>query len=399
MRIVSRSNRLVASIALCILGTSALSACAVNKRPKTTVTQLLADGVRAADSERALRDTVIERLVRRAKARGDGTLDILLLSGGGQNGAFGVGFVRGWSERTDAPMPRFDLVTGISTGALQAPYVLLGTRASIDTVTALYRRAAQRVAPKFDPWFLFRRTGGLVNTKNYDRTLEQSVSGDFRTQLRAAFAEERQLLFGTADFDLGTGRTWSLGDVLDSSQASLTRARSLLKAATAIPGIFPPVVIDGHVHSDGGTISNLLPVLRYEDYQRLGARLAASGMPNVTVRMYVIMNMWTHPAPQVTPASNRRKVSARSTAVLFFSHQPETLAGLADLARAASTIPGLRMEYRAALLPSSQALVPGASKLFDQAFMRQLEDLGAAKARSANPWDAVPSAYMRPPSN
>src|SRR6476661_6059234 len=118
--------------------------CAVNHRPKTTVARLLVDADKSRADERALRDSVIERLVRRARARNDGTLDILLLSGGGQNGAFGVGFMRGWSERTENRMPRFDMVTGISTGALQAPYALLGTPAALDTVTALYRRAAER---------------------------------------------------------------------------------------------------------------------------------------------------------------------------------------------------------------------------------------------------------------
>ncbi len=394
-----RLRVLVSLCALVFTGAFA-GACAVNHRPPTTVARLLADADTARATERALRDSVIERLVRRARARNDGTLDMLLLSGGGQNGAFGVGFMRGWSERTDGRMPRFDMVTGISTGALQAPYALLGTPAALDTVTALYRRAAERVAPSFDWLFLVRRTGGLVNTKNFDRTLEQSVSGVFRDQLRAAFADDRQMLFGTSDFDIGTGRTWSMGDVLDTTDASLRRARSLLKAATAIPGIFPPVVVDGHVHADGGTISNVLPVLRFEDYQRLAARLAAAGMRDVTVRMYVVMNVWAYPPPQVTGASNRRAISSRTSAMLFFAHQPETLSGLADLSRAVSTgIPGLHMQYRVAMLPAETAMTPGANKLFDRAFMLRLEELGAAKARSANPWDVVPSAYERPPRN
>lgn len=399
MRGAMRLRVLVSLCALVFTGAFA-GACAVNHRPPTTVARLLADADTARATERALRDSVIERLVRRARARNDGTLDMLLLSGGGQNGAFGVGFMRGWSERTDGRMPRFDMVTGISTGALQAPYALLGTPAALDTVTALYRRAAERVAPSFDWLFLVRRTGGLVNTKNFDRTLEQSVSGVFRDQLRAAFADDRQMLFGTSDFDIGTGRTWSMGDVLDTTDASLRRARSLLKAATAIPGIFPPVVVDGHVHADGGTISNVLPVLRFEDYQRLAARLAAAGMRDVTVRMYVVMNVWAYPPPQVTGASNRRAISSRTSAMLFFAHQPETLSGLADLSRAVSTgIPGLHMQYRVAMLPAETAMTPGANKLFDRAFMLRLEELGAAKARSANPWDVVPSAYERPPRN
>jgi hypothetical protein len=133
------------------------------------VASLQAEAPRYAERDRATRDSIIERLARRVVRRGDGTLDLLLLSGGGQNGAFGAGFLRGWRVRSeqgppDQRMPVFDLVSGISTGALQSPYALLGSRASLDTLTALYARAVSSIAPTIDWWFWLRRTGGLVNT-------------------------------------------------------------------------------------------------------------------------------------------------------------------------------------------------------------------------------------------
>jgi len=382
-------------LALCSLGY--LAACATNRRPPTTVPQLERDAVALRTLDRTTRDSVIERLVRRAQARGDRTIDILMLSGGGQNGAFGTGFLRGWLSRTDAPMPRFDLVTGISTGALQAPYALLGTKAALDSITATYARAATDIAPTFDWWVLFRRTGGLVSTTRFDRALEKAIDGQFRDQLRTALAEDRQFLFATTDFDLGVGRTWSLGEALDTTSAGLARTRQLLKAATAIPGIFPPVMIDGHLHADGGVITNVLTLLSFEDYQRLAAQLAARGIRDVTLRVYVVMNLWSHIDPKVIPASNRGKISSRSTALLFYAHQPETLASLSNLSRAvASQIPGLRMEVRIATLPAWLSTEPGADKLFDRQFMQRLDSLGYAKARSSAPWDSIPSAYARP---
>jgi predicted acylesterase/phospholipase RssA len=340
---------------------------------------------------------VIARLVRRTVARGDRTIDVLMLSGGGQNGAFGVGFLRGWRSRADASLPTFDLITGISTGALQASYALLGTAAAIDTLTALYRDAQTRVAPSIDWWSFLRRTGGLVNTSRYDRALAQSISGKFRDDLRRAFALDRQIVVGTSDFDLGVGRTWSLGDALDTSAAGSTRTRSLLKAATAIPGVFPPVIIDGHVHSDGGVITNVLPLLDFHDYEQLATALAARGVTNVTVRVYVIMNLWAFAEPKVISPASRRQISARSTAMLFYSHQPQTLELLDALARAVTaSVPGMRLEFRAATQPPEWALEPGAAKLFDRDFMKRLDEWGYAKARSAAPWDVVPSAYIRP---
>ena len=389
--------RLNATWFLALLATLGLTACAAVHRPPTTMAQLDRDAATARDAERATRDTVIERLVRRAQARGDRTLDILMLSGGGQNGSFGVGFLRGWRSRPDAPMPTFDLVTGISTGALQAPYALLGTQAAMDSITATYARAATEIAPTIDWLFWLRRTGGVVNTARFDRALERAINGQFRNDLRRALSQDRQLLFGTADFDLAIGRTWSLGESLDTTSDGLARTRLLLKAATAIPGIFPPVVVDGHVHADGGVIANVLTVLTFDDYQRLAQRLAARGIRDVTIHVWVVMNLWTHPEPKVIKPSSRGEVSARSTAMLFYAHMPETLTALQNLARAVSSqVPGLTLDVHVATLPAWLSTEPGASALFDRQFMQRLDDFGFNKARSANPWDVVPSAYARP---
>lgn len=389
-----RAVFLTASFAVATLG----SACAAVHRPPTTVPSLLQEAPRYAQRDRVTRDSIVERLVRRVIRRGDRTLDVLLLSGGGQNGAFGAGFLRGWRARTDQAMPAFDLVSGISTGALQAPYALLGTGAAVDTLTALYARAATSIAPTIDWWFWLRRTGGLVNTARFDRTLAASVNGQFRDELRRAFADDRQIVFATTDFDLGTGRLWSLGEELDSTAAGLVRVRSLLRAATAIPGIFPPVVIDGHVHADGGVVENVMPVLTHDAYVELGRRLASKGVQDVTVRVWVVMNLWTHPEPRVISPSSRAQVSSRSTALLFYLHQSSTLAGLENLARAVSAdVPGMRMQVRVATLPASESTSPGADALFERRFMQRLDSIGFVRAQRPTPWDTVIGAFARPP--
>lgn len=389
-----RAVFLTASFAVATLG----SACAAVHRPPTTVPSLLQEAPRYAQRDRVTRDSIVERLVRRVIRRGDRTLDVLLLSGGGQNGAFGAGFLRGWRARTDQTMPTFDLVSGISTGALQAPYALLGTGAAVDTLTALYARAATSIAPTIDWWFWLRRTGGLVNTARFDRTLAASVNGQFRDELRRAFADDRQIVFATTDFDLGTGRLWSLGEELDSTAAGLVRVRSLLRAATAIPGIFPPVVIDGHVHADGGVVENVMPVLTHDAYVELGRRLASKGVQDVTVRVWVVMNLWTHPEPRVISPSSRAQVSSRSTALLFYLHQSSTLAGLENLARAVSAdVPGMRMQVRVATLPASESTSPGADALFERRFMQRLDSIGFVRAQRPTPWDTVIGAFVRPP--
>lgn len=375
-----------------------LSGCAAVHRPPTTIPSLLSEADAARASERALRDSVVARLARRIIARPDHAADILMLSGGGQNGAYGVGFLRGWRDRRDAPMPQFDLVTAISTGAVQAPFALMNTTEAIDTLTGLYREAADRIAPSIDWWFWLRRTGGVVNTKRFDATIARVVGPVFRDSLRRAFSEDRQVVFGTTDLDLGIGRTWDLRSSLDTGTAGLVRTRTLLKAATAIPGIFPQVILDGHVHSDGGIVSNILPLLTLDDYRALMTRVRAAGVTTpVAIRVFVIVNGWTHAAPKVMDPASRRQINGRWSGLSFYMHQPQVLEGLASLARAASAdIPGLSMEMRWTGMPSEMALEPGANTLFDKAWMLRVEALGTRRATGTAPWDTIVSPYERP---
>ena len=390
-----RVRHLLRPIALIAL----LGGCAAVHRPPTTIPTLLTDADVARQAERILRDTVIARLARRIIARPDHAADILMLSGGGQNGAYGVGFLRGWRARTDRPMPGFDLITAISTGALQAPFVLTNSATAIDTLTALYREAADRIAPSFDWWFWLRKTGGLVNTRRYDASIARVIDDRFRTDLQAAFAADRQVIFGTTDLDIATGRSWDLRSALDTGSAGLQRTHRLLKAATAIPGIFPQVVVDGHVHSDGGVVSNLLTLLTFDDYRAVIDRVRAAGVTApVSIRVAVIMNGWTHAQPVVMNPASRKAINGRWSTLSFFMHQPQVLEGLESLARAVSTgVPGVTMEMRWTAIPSELALEPEANTLFNKAWMLRLEELGTARATSASPWDSIVSPYVRPP--
>jgi hypothetical protein len=374
-----------------------LTGCAAVHRPATTIPALLSDADTSRSAERRLRDTVVARLARRAVARPDHTVDVLMLSGGGQNGSYGVGFLRGWRSRSDAPMPTFDLITAISTGALQAPFVLLGTAAAHDTLSSLYRNAADRIAPSIDWLFWLRKTGGLVNMKRFDANLATIVDDRLRDSLRVAFAQDRQVVFGTTDLDIATGRAWDLRTAIEGGEAGLVRTRTLLKAASAIPGIFPQVVYDGHVHSDGGVVSNILTLLTLDDYKAMLAQVRAAGVTApVTVRMFVIVNGWTHAAPVIMNPASRKQIQGRWSTLSFYMHQPQVLEGLENLAAAASAVPGLSMVMQWTGIPSEVGLDPAANTLFDKGWMLRLEALGETRARSATPWDTVVSPYVRP---
>ena len=182
-----------------------LTACAAIERPPSTVESLTVDGVGHDKAQRALFDASIDRLAERAITRGDRTLDILLLSGGGQHGAYGIGFLRGWLSRTGDSMPRFDLVTGVSTGSLQAPYALIGIAESLATAGNLYREAATQFAPTPDYWFWLRRTGGVVDTTRFRAEIARTIDARMAERIADAAKQNRQLLIATTDFYLGVG--------------------------------------------------------------------------------------------------------------------------------------------------------------------------------------------------
>lgn len=387
----SRTLTLVAALVLC-------ASCAAVHRPPATLASLEHDADDARRTDEATTDSIVARLARRALARGDRTVDILLLSGGGQGGAYGAGFLRGWRARADAPMPTFDLVSGISTGALQAPFALLGTDAALDTVAALYRRSAESIAPTIDWLFWLRKTGGLVKTKRLERTIASAIDTAMQGGLQRAFGEGRQLVIGTTDFDLGIGRTWDMSRELAGGAAALPRAHTLFLAASAIPGIFPPKVIDGHVHVDGGVVSNVHPVLALSQYERLAQEVRALGFKEpVTVRLWVVMNLWTQLETKVVDPASRGGMHDRAFLLLFWTQQPQLLQRLTELARAVnSDVDGLRMELRFTTMPAAMANDPAAKKLFDRDFMFRLERLGYERAQGPSPWDAAPpTPYQR----
>ena len=391
-----RPARVPCRISALLLVLAGLQGCAAISRPPTTVPALQAERATSLVAEAATTDSVISRLVRRVQRRGDRTVDILMLSGGGQHAAYGAGFLRGWRSRTDEKLPDFDLVTGISAGGLQAPFAFLGTPAALDTLSTLFREAVDRTKPSIDWFFWLRKTGGLVKVGKLERTIAQFLDRAMIRDLQREMSNDRQLIIGTTDADLGIAHTWDMRRVLEAPQGDV-RTRALMRATSAIPGIFPPVVIDGHVHTDGGVISNVMPILGLEEYRRLAERLRAAGVSEpVTVRVWLVMNLFLDPPVKVVNPANRGGMSSRGTEILFFAQQAAMFERFSMLARAVSlSVPGISIELRGTALDGSLVNEPGASELFDKAWMQRVEKLGFDRARGSNLWDIVVEGAKR----
>ena len=185
------------------------------------------------------------------------SLDVLALSGGGADGAYGAGFLVGWSEA--GTRPRFDVVTGVSTGALQATFAFLGSKYD-PVLTDLYTNTSSHDI------FTHRGVSGLLGDALMDtEALAVKIAEVVTPEILAEVAEEhrrgRRLYVATTNLDAGVVAVWDMGKIAGESSADGGRLyREVLRASAAVPGYFEPVIIHptagvdtvGQMHVDGG---------------------------------------------------------------------------------------------------------------------------------------------------
>ena len=184
-----------------------------------------------------------------AKATGERSLkqlNVLALSGGGADGAFGAGVLSGWTEL--GTRPKFDIVTGVSTGALQSTFAFLGPQYDA-SLKDLY------TATTSHDIFTHRGVAGLLgdslmDTEALETKLEQVITDDVLAQVAAEHRAGRRLYVATTNLDAGVVAVWDMGKIAASDQPWRGELyRDILRASAAVPAFFQPVMI--HPHADG----------------------------------------------------------------------------------------------------------------------------------------------------
>ncbi|MGE8146656.1 patatin-like phospholipase family protein [Pseudomonas frederiksbergensis] len=188
---------------------------------------------------------------------------MLAVSGGGDAGAFAAGLIAGWT--THGTRPLFKVVTGISAGALVAPFAFLGSE-----YDGVIRYVSNAIGPKdiFHSRNVLTRfaSDGIADSKPLSRLIAKYVTAEILSAIASEYAKGRILLIGTTDLDSGRPVTWNMGAIA-SSQASvaLDLFRNIMLASMSIPGAVSPVMIDVEVdgkqfqemHVDGGVITQV----------------------------------------------------------------------------------------------------------------------------------------------
>lgn len=255
----------------------------------------------------------------------DGRLDFIALSGGGSNGAFTAGLMKGWSETGERP--DFEVVTGVSTGALAAPFVFLGPDYDDELAEAYTGGAAAGLLQS-------RGLGALIGSGIYKSEplralVERFVDEDVLRAVAAEYAKGRVLLVATTDLDSQRGVSWDLGAIAtQATPEALELFRSVLVASASIPGAFPPVLIPSdnaglnfeEMHVDGGVTTPFLAVPE---------TLWSFREPSDTLRgarFYVVVNGRTNPSFGITK-DTPQGVLGRSLDILLRASLVTTLAG------------------------------------------------------------------------
>jgi len=191
----------------------------------------------------------------------DGRHDVLLLSGGGSDGAFGAGVLVGWTE--SGKRPKFDIVTGVSTGALMATLAFLGPKHDPD-LRRLYTEVTTKQVLK-SRGVLGLLSGSYFAATPLEKMIETTVDEAMLDEVAAEWRTGRRLYVATTDLDRGVTVTWDMGRIANSkSPYRATLYRNVLAASAAIPGVFRPSYLPlaagngAAMHVDGGVKTAVL---------------------------------------------------------------------------------------------------------------------------------------------
>ncbi len=319
----------------------------------------------------------------------------LALSGGGGDGAFGAGILCGWTEA--GTRPRFKLVTGISTGALIAPFAFLGPHYD-DRLKQAYTTISDKdvyTVPSLLKLLInLGRIEAVATTRPLAHLLEKLIDDAMIQEIAAEHLKGRRLLVGTTQLDAQRQVIWNLGALAASGHPDAPRLfRQILRASASIPVAFNPVYIkvkaDGReydeMHVDGGVRAE---VILYEAALNIfTARKRLTHLTRLTDRprqLYIIRNA------QVAPEYQRIKphIAAIGTRAITTLTKYQ---GVGDLYRIYLLAQRDEIDYNLAYIPLD--FNPKRTSEFDTRYMNEEFDLAYNLARAGYQWSKHPPGF------
>ena len=349
---------------------------------------------------------VLVRLLERIKAEYDRytagaqkeppVLDVLIVSGGGDWGAFGAGFLKGWHKvpaQHPLAKPEFDIVTGVSTGTLIAPFAFLGDEPAIDQIVTLYRNPAADWVKQRGMLYFLPDNISFSEVPGLEREMRRHITMDMVRRIAKAGADGRMLVVNTTNLDDAGPRVFDLVEeaqrAVDSGE--LERIHEIMLASAGIPGAFPFRIIDQELYVDGGVTGNILYGGRAEEEDALPAlwQRTYPDVPMPKIRFWIIFNNQFRPVPHVT-APKWIDVVQRSLETATRAATATAVKHLVALAEIARLKRNADVEIRLVSIPGDWSPpVPG---VFVKETMNNLADLGERMGADPASWDDLARA-------
>ena len=350
--------------------------------PDTQGAALAREGVQAFQRERAAADNPAGRL-RPA--------NFLAISGGGDDGAFGAGLLCGWADT--GKMPSFKLVTGVSTGAMIAPFAFLAG-AYKDHLRTLYTTIKPDNILETRGLYGALFGDALADTTPLFQLISRYVDEQMVADIAREYAKGRLLLIGTTSLDEQRPIIWNIGAIAATGRPeALELVRKIVLASAAIPGAFPPVMIEveaggrryQEMNVDGGAV-----VQTFLYPPDIGLRVNLhSGKYARERHAYIVRNGRLDPD---WASVDRRFLSIVGRAIATMIHY----SGYNDILRIYATTKRDGVDYNLAYIEED---FPNTKhENFDPAYLRAAFNYGYAKGSRGSPWHKAPPLLETKPA-
>jgi predicted patatin/cPLA2 family phospholipase len=318
-----------------------------------------------------------------AAGQNDTRRNILALSGGGMYGAFSVGMLNGWSEA--GCRPSFDIVTGVSTGALIATFAFLGSP---------YDAELKRLFTTTTDRDIYRRRGPLAplraesvaTNEPLQQLIESQITPEVLARVAEAHAHGRRLYIGTANLDTRRLIVWDMGAIASRGEAQLYR--DVILASASIPGFFPPVRIEVEVngqrytelHADGGVTAQVFVQRSMLGINTIDERRETVSGPTTVW----VISAGKLRADASCTGTRTLEIGMNALNAMIYTQTRNDIRRIAALAHEA------KADFRLTAVPDDFS-VERTDKLFDPTVMQKLFDIGFTLGRSGEKaWRSVP---------
>ena len=319
-----------------------------------------------------------------------GIVNILAISGGGGNGAFGAGLLCGWT--TAGTRPSFKLVTGVSTGALTAPFAFLGP-AYDEKLKQVYTTITNKDIFRLRSLLaILLRPDAIALNDPLAKLTAEIVDEKMLKDVATEHLKGRRLFISTTALDAQRPVVWNMGAIAASGHPNaLGLFRDIMIASAAIPVAFPPIYIKveaygqrfDEMHVDGGVSNQVFlygPMLKPLKFNKN----TDGSLPNREAHVYIIRNTQLRPDWQnVKP--RLRSIGSRSISSLIRAQ------GSGDLFRIFATTQRDKLDFNLTFIPDS--LNVNREDEFDNRVMNLLFEAGYKLAKQGYHWRNVPPGY------